>query len=109
MKIRLLALFSGAALWLTLPLQAQILAYDNGDSSQYTPQPLGAWGAVNGGYGYNLWTALGGAGSGGTYMENGRQVEGSYSFGVFSANSSYAISRPLTNSITGPVEFDILT
>jgi hypothetical protein len=94
-----------------LTVQSQV-AYDNADQSAYAPQPNHNWSTVNGGFGYNLWTPLGGAGGGGTYMEgvgvNGRQVEGNFSFALFAGSGSYAISRPLASSLTSG-EFDILT
>jgi PEP-CTERM motif len=88
------------------------LAYDNADQIAYMPQPNNNWSAINGGAGYNLWTVLGGASGGSTYMEgvgvNGQQVQGNYSFGLSAGSGSYAISRPLTASI--PIgQFHIIT
>jgi hypothetical protein len=88
------------------------VAYDNADLPGYAPQPNHNWSPINGGFGYNTWTVLGGAGGGGTYMEgigvNGRQVEGNYSYALYAGGGSFAISRPLTNGI-GAGEFDIIT
>jgi hypothetical protein len=99
----------------TISVQAGLpitVAYDNADDPAYAPQPNHNWSPINGGFGYNTWTALGGAGGGGTFMEgvgvNNRQVEGNYSFALYSGSGSFAISRPLTNSITAG-EFDIIT
>ena len=88
-----------------------IVATDNADNTTYGPQLNDHWATNNGGYGYNLWTPIGGAG--GTYMEgigprNEHQVEGNYSFGIYAGNGTYAISRPLTTPIAGPGEFDII-
>ncbi len=109
-----LAAFAAAA-FLPTSTQAGLpvtLAYDNADLSNYSPQPNHGWASINGGYGYNLWTPLGGVGGGGSYMEgvgvNGRQVDGNYSFALFAGSGSYAISRPLTNAIAAG-EFDITT
>jgi hypothetical protein len=99
-----------AAASICLSVQAQVVAYDNGDL--YPGNPDHNWPAFNGGYGYNLWTTVGGISGGGTFMEgvgvNNRQVEGNYSFAVFAGSGGFAISRPLTNSLV-TAEFDILT
>lgn len=54
----------------------------------------------------------GGAGGGGTFMEgvgvNGRQIDGNFSFGLYSGSGSYAISRPLASSLSSG-EFSIDT
>lgn len=102
-----------AGLLFCFSVQAQLTnAYDNADLSDYSPQPNHGWAGINGGYGYGLWTALGGASGGGTFMEgagvNNREVDGSYSFALYSGSGSYAISRPLSTSMTTG-EFDILT
>jgi hypothetical protein len=90
-----------------------VVAYDNANTGGYTPQPDQAWAGFNGGFGYGLWTPLSDTGGGGTYMEglgvNGRQVDGNYSFALYSGSGSYDISRPLTSNLTGLVEFDIIT
>jgi hypothetical protein len=87
-----------------------IVATDNADNSVYAPQPNHNWSQINGGFGYGAWTAL--VGGGGTYMEgvgvNNRQVEGNFSFAIYAGPDSFAISRPLSNSISYG-EFDILT
>ena len=84
-------------------------SFDNADL--YPGNPDHGWPAFNGGSGYDLWTPLGDTGGGGTYMEgvgvNGRQVEGNYSFALYSGGGSYDISRqlnpsPLANSASSP-------
>src|SRR5205823_8724556 len=69
--------------------------------------------SVNGGSGYNPWTILGDSAGGGRYMEgvgvNGHQVEGSFSFGLFTTNNISSISRPLASQITGNGIFEIVT
>ena len=95
-----------------VPAKAAVVASDNANNGSYTPQPDNGWAATNGGSGYNLWTPVGGTGGGGTYMEgvgvNGRQVDGSYSFALFAGSGGYAISRPLSASMTAG-EFEILS
>jgi hypothetical protein len=57
---------------LALPVLAGLpftVAQDNADFPAYAPQPNHNWSPINGGFGYNTWTILGGAGGGGTYME----------------------------------------
>ena len=87
------------------------VAMDNGDL--YPGNPDHGWPAFNGGFGYNIWTPLADTGGGGTFMEgvgvNGRQVEGNYSFALYSGGGSFDISRPLSSSITGVGEFDVIT
>jgi hypothetical protein len=109
------AAFAVASALMTSPAIAGlpvIVAHDNADLPDYAPQPDHNWSITNGGFGYNLWTTLGGAGGGGTYMEgvgvNNRQVDGSYSFALYAGGGSYAISRPLTTPL-GAGEFDIIT
>src|ERR1700688_4070129 len=72
-----------------------VVAQDNADFPQYAPQPMHNWPTVNGGFGYNLWTPLTDAAGGGTYMEgvgvNGRQVDGNFSFALYSGGGSYDI------------------
>src|SRR5260370_20954733 len=79
------------------------VGYDNADDPAYAPQPNHNWSPINGGFGYNTWTALGGAAGGGTYMEgvgvNCRQVEGHFSFSLFSRSGSFATLRPLPDRI----------
>jgi len=91
---------------------ASIIATDDANTGGYAPQPDHGWAGFNGGTGYNLWTPLADTGGGGTYMEgvgvNNRQVDGNYSFSLYSGSGSYDISRPLTSSVTTG-EFDILT
>jgi len=93
-----------------LSVQAQYIAYDNGDL--YPGNPDHGWPAFNGGSGYNLWTPLADTGGGGTYMEgvgvNGRQVEGNYSFALYAGGGSYDISRPLSSSLAS-AQFNIIT
>src|ERR1035441_7111285 len=64
------------------------VALDNADFSAYAPQPNHNWSPINGGFGYNTWTALGGASGGGTFMEgvgvNGRPGGGEFSFSLCS-------------------------
>ena len=64
------------------------------------------------GFGYGAGTPLAGTGGGGTYMEgvgvNGRQVEGNFSFALYSGGGSYDISRPLSSSVAS-AEFSIIT
>jgi hypothetical protein len=90
-----------------------IVAYDNADLPNYAPQPIHNWAPINGGYGYGTWTVLGGAGGGGTFMEgvgveDGYQVDGDFSFALYAGGGSFAISRPLSASITTG-EFEITT
>ena len=62
-------------------------AYDNADLPSYAPFPDNYWSTNNGGYGYAVWTPLGGVTGGGTYMDgvgqNYHQLDGSYSFGLY--------------------------
>jgi hypothetical protein len=99
-----------AAAW--APCQ-QVVASDNADNAAYGPFPNNNWSSVNGGSGYNPWTILGDSVGGGRYMEgvgvNGRQVEGSFSFGLFATNQISSISRPLVSTMTGKGQFDIVT
>lgn len=94
---------------LSTPSQAQV-AYDNADL--YPANPDHNWPAFNGGYGYNAWTPLTDTGGGGTFMEgvgvNGRQVEGSYSFALYSGGGTYDISRQLVNPVAAG-SFSIIT
>jgi hypothetical protein len=89
-----------------------IVALDNADFPAYAPQPNHNWSPINGGFGYNPWTPLSDVSGGGTYMEgvgvNGRQVEGNYSFALYSGSGAFDISRPLSSSIVSG-EFDIIT
>src|SRR5436189_2479786 len=105
-----LSVFLCAAAW--APCQ-QIVASDNADNAAYGPFPNNNWSSVNGGSGYNPWTILGDSVGGGRYMEgvgvNGRQVEGSFSFGLFATNQISSISRPLASTMTGKGQFDIVT
>jgi hypothetical protein len=88
------------------------VAQDNADFPAYAPQPDHNWSPINGGFGYSTWTPLSDVSGGGTYMEgvgvNGRQVEGNYSFALYSGSGAYDISRPLSSSIVSG-EFDIIT
>jgi hypothetical protein len=113
--VRLKCLVPALALMLVLAVssaQAQVVALDNADFPAYAPQPNHNWSPLNGGFGYNTWTALGGISGGGTYMEgvgvNNRQVEGNFSFALYSGSGGFAISRPLTTSLSAG-EFDIIT
>lgn len=97
----------------SIPSFAQTTAaYDDANTGGYSPQPDHGWMSYNGGTGFDLWTALGSASGGGTYMEgvgvNGRQVDGSYSFALYSGSGSYAVSRQLVNPVTAGT-FSILT
>jgi hypothetical protein len=88
------------------------LAYDNADLGNYAPQGSTSWPGINGGFGYDLWTALSDTSGGGTYMEginaNNAQVEGNYSFALYAGGGSYDISRQLVTAI--PVgQFNIIT
>lgn len=89
-----------------------VVASDDADNSQYSPQPDHNWPITNGGSGYGLWTPLGDVSGGGTYMEgvgvNGRQVTGNDSFALYAGGGAYDISRPLTSSLTSG-EFDVVT
>ena len=92
--------------------QAQtMVAYDNGDL--YPGNPDHGWPGFNGGYGYDNWIPLADTGGGGTYMEgvgvNGRQVEGAYSFALYSGGGYYDISRQLINPVTAFGSFSIIT
>jgi hypothetical protein len=102
-----------AALSHSRPVKAAAVASDNADNAQYAPQPNHSWSVVNGGFGYNLWTPLADQVGGGTYMEgisvNNRQVEGNWSFALYSGGGGSDISRPLASSISSPLEFDIIT
>lgn len=101
----------GAALLAAASASAQ-LALDTANNPQYAPQPNHNWSVVNGGFGYNLWTVDGGITGGGTYMEgvgvNNRQVDGNFSFALFAGGGGFAISRPLSSSISAGT-FSILT
>ncbi len=96
---------------LSVSVKAQV-AQDNADNADYAPQGSVNWPAVNGGFGYGLWTPLSDGSGGGTYMEginaNNRQVDGNYSFALYSGSGSYDISRPLSSSITSG-DFSITT
>jgi hypothetical protein len=109
MKPKLFSLFVAMLGVSSLSVQAQV-AYDN--SSLYPSNPDNDWPAYNGGYGYGAWTPLSDTGGGGTYMEglgvNGRQVDGNYSFALYSGSGSYDISRPLSSSMTSG-DFSIIT
>src|ERR1039458_4270589 len=116
MNIKCLLVPTAVALAAMLASSAQAglpvtVAYDNGDL--YPANPDHGWPAFNGGFGYNLWTPLADTGGGGTFMEgvgvNGRQVEGNYSFALYSGGGNFDISRPLTSPIAGVGEFDIIT
>jgi len=93
--------------------RAAVVAQDNADFPQYAPQPTHNWSPINGGFGYNTWTALADTAGGGTYMEgvgvNGRQVDGNFSFALYSGSGNFDISRPLASAITGAGEFSVLT
>jgi PEP-CTERM motif len=106
----ILSVITGAAI--SLSAQAQVLALDNADNAAYAPQPDHGYPGANGGFGYDLWTPLSDASGGGTYMEgvgvNGRQVEGNYSFALYSGSGSYDISRQLASSVAAG-QFSILT
>jgi|GEM_PF-1223129 len=90
-----------------------IVASDSANNPQYAPQPNHNWSPINGGFGYGNWTPMADTGGGGTYMEgvgvNNRQVDGNYSFALYSGGGAYDISRPLVNPITGVGEFDVIT
>jgi hypothetical protein len=94
---------------LSASVRAQI-AYDNGDL--YPSNPDHTWPGFNGGFGYNIWTPLSDAVGGGTYMEgvgvNNRQVEGNYSFALYSGGGAYDISRQLTAPVAA-AQFSIIT
>ena len=104
------SLFVSGSLQAGLPI---VVASDNADDPAYAPQPNHNWSVINGGFGYNLWTPLADQGGGGTYMEgpgvNGRQVEGTWSFGLYAGGGGFDISRPLVNPIVGAGEFDVIT
>src|SRR4051794_14652569 len=91
---------------------ATVVASDNADNAAYAPQPMHNWGTVNGGSGYGLWTPNSGTGGGGTFMDgvgvNGRQVDGNFSFALFSGSGNFGISRPLTSALASG-EFEVLT
>jgi hypothetical protein len=93
--------------------QATVVAQDSANLPNYAPQPNPNWTAINGGFGYDLWTPLSDTGGGGTYMEgvgvNNRQVDGNYSFALYAGSGSYDVSRALATPITGEGEFSILT
>jgi hypothetical protein len=90
-----------------------VVAQDSANFPAYAPQPTHNWSPINGGFGYNDWTPLSDMSGGGTYMEgvgvNGRQVDGNYSFALYSGSGAFDISRPLSTSLSGVVEFDVLT
>jgi hypothetical protein len=112
MNTSLLIASLGVALAVCGSAHAAVVASDDANNADYAPQPNHNWSVINGGFGYNLWTPLGGAGGGGTYMEgvgvNNRQVAGNFSFALYAGGGTYAISRPLTSSMASG-EFDILT
>jgi PEP-CTERM motif len=104
-----LAAISSLATLLAGRSQAAIVASDAATNSAYAPLPNNSWSSVNGGSGFNNWTALSGATGGGVYMENsGRQVNSTDSFALYAGSGSYAVSRSLTSGMTSG-EFDILT
>jgi hypothetical protein len=109
-RAALFVLMATANVYAGLPVT---VASDTANNPQYAPQPDHNWSAVNGGFGYGSWTPLGDQAGGGTFMEgvgvNNRQVDGNYSFALFSGSGGYDISRPLSTPITGIGEFDILT
>jgi hypothetical protein len=111
MKRISLSLVAASAILLCLHAQAQTTAAtDNANLPAYGGN--NDWASINGGTGYNLWTALSDTSGGGTYMEginaNNRQVDGNYSFALYSGSGSYDISRQLSSSITAG-SFSILT
>ncbi|HVM47472.1 MAG TPA: PEP-CTERM sorting domain-containing protein [Candidatus Acidoferrum sp.] len=97
----------------TLAGLPDVVASDNADDLAYAPQPNNGWSAINGGFGYDLWTPLADQVGGGTYMEgvgvNNRQVEGNFSFALYAGGGAYDISRQLVSPITGVGEFDVIT
>jgi hypothetical protein len=106
------AAVAAAALFSSSIQAAVVVASGNADNPAYAPQPNHNWSPINGGFGYNTWTPLADTGGGGTYMEglgvNNRQVEGNFSFALYSGGGTFDVSRPLTTSLaTG--EFDIIT
>ncbi len=113
MNKHLLSLGLLASALFVVSAHAQLVALDNADNPAYAPQPTHNWSPINGGFGYGLWTPLADQGGGGTYMEgvgvNNRQVEGNFSFALYSGGGGFDISRPLASSISGPVEFHIIT
>ncbi|HEY3761711.1 MAG TPA: hypothetical protein VGN23_08185 [Verrucomicrobiae bacterium] len=115
MKAKLILLGIVSVFLSAISSQAQpvVVANDTANNPQYAPQPDHNWSVANGGFGYNLWTPLSDGSGGGTFMEgvgvNNRQVDGNYSFALYSGSGSYDISRPLSTSLTGLVEFDIVT
>src|SRR5229473_3498918 len=78
-------------------IQAQQLAYDNGDL--YPANPDHTWPAFNGGFGYNLWTPLADTGGGGTYNLGGG-FAATWS-GNLEASSTMVGSFAVINSSTG--------
>lgn len=89
-------------------------ASDNADDAAYAPQPNNNWSALNGGFGYLVWTPLAGATTGGTYMEgvgvNGRQVDGNYSFGLNAGptGAGFGLSRAMSAPVAAG-KFEMLT
>ncbi len=115
MKTRLVLTTCVSLLALGLSAQAQFteVAYDDANLASYAPQSPGEpWPSINGGFGYGLWTPLADTGGGGTYMEgvgaNNRQVDGNWSYALYSGGGAYDISRPLDTSITQG-QFSIIT
>lgn len=99
---------------ITTQAQPATVASDDANLGSYAPQSAGEnWPAINGGFGYSNWTPLSDQSGGGTYMEgvgvNNRQVDGSWSFALYSGSGSYDLSRSLSASLTGLVDFSIIT
>jgi hypothetical protein len=112
-KITLAVITLAAVASFSARAQFTTVASDDADNPQYTPQPNHSWSPINGGFGYNTWTPLADQGGGGTYMEgigvNGRQVSGNFSFALYAGGGGYDISRPLASSLSGVVEFNVIT
>jgi PEP-CTERM motif len=111
MKHLVLSSAVATAFIVALPARAQTtVAYDNANT--YPSQPNNDWPSVNGGSGYDLWTPVSDTSGGGTYMEgidaNNRQVDGNFSFALYSGSGGYDISRALATPITSGT-FSILT
>jgi hypothetical protein len=111
MKSNRLLLITASACLISLSAGAQV-AFDNANLPAYNPQPNNGWPAVNGGFGYDTWTAVNDVTGGGTYMEQyGSQVEGNDSFAIYAGgggSSGYDISRQLSSAVTVGT-FSILT
>jgi hypothetical protein len=74
------------------------VAHDDADNSAYDDGwqlDTGSGGGDNGGFGFDPWVQSESSGGGGFFLTMDRQLTGSRSFGVFSADGGAAAVRPL--------------